>query len=103
MKQSIKNITPPIIYAFLKRILVKPKTFSPVWNTLTYKPLEGIRMFFDPSGLWQKKILNNTYDAFLFEAVNNKVPQGKIIFDIGAHIGFHSIYFARLVGSIIRQ
>jgi len=98
MKQLIKNITPPIIYAFLKKRLVKPRTFSPKWNTLTYKPVDGIQIFFDPAGPWQKKILNNTYDAFLFERLNAKALQGKVIFDIGAHIGFHSLYFARLVG-----
>ena len=55
-------------------------------------------MFFDPSGPWQKTIISNTYDTFLFEAVSATAPQGKVIFDIGAHIGFHSVYFARLVG-----
>ncbi len=98
MKQFIKNITPPFVYNLLKRILVKPQIFSPKWNTLSYEPLKGIQMFFDPSGPWQKKILDSTYDDFLFEAVEKVEPAGKIIFDIGAHIGFHTIYFARLVG-----
>lgn len=98
MKKFIKNITPPIIFSFLKRLLVKPRVFSPKWNTLTYKPLEGLQIFFDPTGPWQKTILNNTYDTFLFERLNSEKLQGKVIFDIGAHIGFHSLYFARLVG-----
>ena len=98
MKQLIKNITPPIIYALLRKLLVKPKTFSPKWNTLIYKPLEGLQIFFDPTGPWQKTILNNTYDTFLFKRLNSEALQGKIIYDIGAHIGFHSLYFARLVG-----
>lgn len=98
MKQFIKKITPPIIYMLLRKFLVKPKTFSPIWNTLTYNPLNGIQIFFDPSGLWQKKIMNNTYDKFLFDRLSKTNLEGKIVFDIGAHIGFHSIYFARLVG-----
>ncbi len=98
MKQLIKNITPPIIWEFLKRLLSKPKVFHPVWNTLTYEPLKGIQIFFDPTGPWQKNIINNTYDTFLFESLANENLQGKVIFDIGAHIGFHSLYFARLVG-----
>lgn len=98
MKQLIKNITPPIVYALLRRFLVKPKVFSPTWNTLAYKPLVGIQIFFDPTGPWQKKIINNTYDTFLFERLNTEALQGKVIYDIGAHIGFHSLYFARLVG-----
>jgi len=98
MKQLIKNITPPIVYAFLKRFLVKPRTFSPKWTTLTYEPLNGIQMFFDPTGPWQKAIIDNTYDTFLFERLHTETLRGKVIFDIGAHIGFHSLYFARLVG-----
>jgi len=98
MKKIIKNIPPPILYALLKRFLIKPRTFSPKWITLTYEPLSGIQMFFDPTGPWQKTIINNTYDTFLFRCLDAEELQGKVIFDIGAHIGFHSIYFARLVG-----
>ncbi|MEK7180176.1 MAG: FkbM family methyltransferase [Patescibacteria group bacterium] len=98
MKQLIKKITPPILYEFLKKLLVKPRIFSPIWNTLTYTPVDGIQIFFDPMGPWQKMILNNSYDTFLFERLNAETLQGKVIFDIGAHIGFHSLYFARLVG-----
>lgn len=98
MKQLIKNITPPVVYALLRRFLVKPKVFSPIWNTLTYKPLESIQIFFDPTGPWQKTILDNTYDTFLFKRLSVEKLQGKVIYDIGAHIGFHSLYFSRLVG-----
>ncbi len=98
MKQLIKNITPPVVYALLKRLFTKPRTFSPKWTTLTYEPLNGIQMFFDPTGPWQKAIIDNTYDAFLFERLNTETLHEKVIFDIGAHIGFHSLYFARLVG-----
>ncbi|MBI3442695.1 MAG: FkbM family methyltransferase [Candidatus Sungbacteria bacterium] len=79
-------------------MLLKPKEFSPVWNTLAYAPMEGIRIFFDPAGPWQKKIIDNTYDSFLFERLHAENLQGKVIFDIGAHVGFHSLYFSRLVG-----
>lgn len=98
MKQFIKQITPPIIYKFLRKLLVKPKTFFPIWNTLKYKPLDGTQIFFDPSGQWQKTIINNTYDKFIFDRLSKMDLEGKIFFDIGAHIGFHSIYFAKLIG-----
>jgi FkbM family methyltransferase len=98
MKRIIKNFTPPIIYALLRKLLVKPRTFSPQWNTLDYKPVSGIKIFFDPTGPWQKTILDNTYDSFLFKRLDTNKLQGKIVYDIGAHIGFHSLYFARLVG-----
>lgn len=98
MKKFIKNIAPPILYSFLRGIFVKPRSFSPRWVTLEYEPLKGVQMFFDPTGPWQKTIVDNTYDTFLFERLNSERLQGKVIYDIGAHIGFHSFYFARLVG-----
>lgn len=98
MKNFLKEITPPFLYAFLRKHLIKPRTFSPTWNTLTYKPLNGVQIFFDPTGPWQKTILDNTYDTFLFKRLDAYKLEGKVIYDIGAHIGFHSLYFARLVG-----
>ncbi len=98
MKQILKAIIPPIIWEFSKKLLVKPRVFYPTWNTLEYEPLKGIQIFFDPTGPWQKTIINNTYDSFLFESLAKENLDGKIVFDIGAHIGFHSLYFARLVG-----
>lgn len=98
MKKLLKEITPPVLYNFLRKNLVKPRTFSPTWNTLTYKPLEGVQIYFDPTGPWQKTILSNTYDSFLFNRLNAYNLEGKVAYDIGAHIGFHSLYFARLVG-----
>ncbi len=99
MKEFLKSITPPILYALLRKLLVKPRTFSPSWNTLTYKPVDGIQIYFDPTGPWQKTILNNAYDTFLFKRLDAYKLEGKVVYDIGAHIGFHSLYFARLVGS----
>lgn len=98
MKKIIKNIIPPIIFYFLKKIFVKNKIFHPKWTTLTYKPLNGLQIFFDPNGPWQKNIIENNYDTFLFKRLESEKLEGKIIFDIGAHIGFHSFYFAKLVG-----
>lgn len=98
MKKIIKNITPPIVYNLLRMVFIKPIVYSPKWCTINYRPLNGFQIFFDPNGPWQKTIINNTYDTFLFERLKSETLDGKIIFDIGAHIGFHSFYFAKLVG-----
>lgn len=102
MKEKIiifaKKITPPIVYELLKKIILGRKKYSPKWNTLKYKPMDGVKMFFDPEGLWQRKMMIGTYDTFLFDTIKSMPHKGKIVYDIGAHIGFHSFYFARLVG-----
>lgn len=97
IKKFSKNMIPPIFYEFIRQ-KIKTKKFRPIWNELKYKPLNGIKLFFDPTGPWQKKMLEGSYDSFLFDRLKTMNLEGKIIFDIGAHIGYHSIYFSRLVG-----
>jgi len=82
----------------IARALRPARTYKPIWNTLSFAPLTGVRLFFDPTGSWQKKIMSGDYDTFLFEAVSTLKPEGKVIYDIGSHIGFHTLYFAQLVG-----
>lgn len=99
MKNIIKNITPPIIWNYLQSLFLNKKC-HPKWNTFTYKPMNGIRMFFDPSGKnWQSKMMDGSYDFYIFKSLAQMKLQGKVIYDVGAHIGFHSLYFARLVGN----
>ncbi len=97
MKEFIKKNF-PLVFAKLKALRPKPKILLPKWNTLTYEPMKGVKMFFAPTGAWQKKYLNNSYDKFFFNRLKKMNLRGKTIYDIGAHIGFHSFYFARLVG-----
>ena len=99
MKNLIKNITPPFLYSWLRRIFVKPPVYIPEWITLSYEPMVGVKMFFDPKGPWQKRLLVDSYDSFFFDRLKKIDLKGKTIYDIGAHVGFHSLYFARLVGS----
>ena len=98
MKEFLKNITPPIVWNVVRSLFLKKK-LHPIWNTLDYDPLKGIKLFLDPSGAWQKKMIDGSYDQFLFDRIKGKDLRGKVIYDIGAHIGYHSLYFARLVGS----
>ena len=86
------------MYQFFRKLLLKDKVYAAKWNTLTYKPMDGFQIFFDPTGPWQKKIMDNTYDTFLFNRLHSEKMEGKVVYDIGAHIGFHSFYFAKLVG-----
>ncbi len=48
-----------------------------------------------------EQLRNGLYEAFLFEHLHSRQIdlQGKIVWDIGAHVGYHSLMFATLVGS----
>jgi FkbM family methyltransferase len=99
MKRILKQVTPPLIFSAFKKILQKPATYTPVWNTFSYAPMEKVTMYFDPKGPWQQKLLSDKYDAYIFNRLKSLNLSGKTIFDVGAHIGFHSFYFSQLVGS----
>lgn len=66
-------------------------------RTINGGVLKGARLFVDPDGAW-KDMLSGTYDSFFFEYLRKLGVEGKTIFDIGSHIGYHALAFARLVG-----
>lgn len=50
------------------------------------------------SGSWQEMI-EGKFDAFLFEALaRDGSIEGKTVWDVGAHFGYHTLCFARLIG-----
>jgi hypothetical protein len=65
MKKLILLILPPVIFGILRRILKKSHTQKPQWNTFTYEPMKGVKMYFDPTGPWQKKLLSSEYDNYI--------------------------------------
>ena len=56
-------------------------------------------LYMYPKGDWQEKMLEESYDKELFDAIRKYNLEGKTIYDIGSHIGYHSIFFSKLVGS----
>ena len=59
--------------------------------------LTGARLFVDPDGAW-KDMLSGAYDSFFFEYLKRLDLAGKTVLDIGSHIGYHTLAFAKLVG-----
>lgn len=81
---------------FLKKIFgIK---LVPQWSRVKVGMLKDVWLYFYPEGEWQKKMLAEDYDKELFDSIRNLNLKGKTIFDIGSHIGYHSIFFSRLVG-----
>lgn len=74
--------------------------YHPQWYTITAGPLQGRSFFLDPKDqYWQKDILEGTYDRFFFQFLEHCELRGATVLDIGAHIGYHTLYFAHLVGA----
>lgn len=100
MKKIAKEILPPFIHEALRKLFYRDKyKYNPTWHTIKGGILKGRQIFIDPAdGLWQKDMLEGRYDKFLFDYLKNLNMKGKIVFEIGAHIGFHAMTFAELVG-----
>lgn len=104
-----ENYIPPVIFKSLKNSLLYKKSkptlkkifgtkLIPQWNKINTGILKDYWLYFYPFGDWQEMMLNETYDKELFDAIRKINLQGKTIFDIGSHIGYHSIFFSKLVG-----
>lgn len=78
---------------------VQQLMYSPTWKTIQHGPGKGIHLFFDDSGEIGKEMIQGTYDDYFFESIRSEKPEGKTIFDVGAHIGYDSLIFAALVKS----
>ena len=50
MKHILKQIMPPLVFSVFKKILRKPTTYVPMWNTFSYAPMKNVTLYFDPKG-----------------------------------------------------
>ncbi|MFZ2303670.1 MAG: FkbM family methyltransferase [Minisyncoccia bacterium] len=108
VKFVIKQITPPIVisiikknkvYIFSRRFISRSVAYkyTPTWRKITEGALSGCNFFADSQGIASNMIAGN-YDYFFTDYIKRINLEGKIIFDIGAHIGFDTLFFAKAVG-----
>jgi FkbM family methyltransferase len=104
-----ESLVPPIMLAPIKRtglyrsIAKRADNFTSVPPaeivTVSEGLLQGFKLKFNPHGTWQKEMLSGHYDHELFSALEKMDLKGKVVYDIGAHICYHSLAFAKIVGS----
>lgn len=63
-------------------------------------PLSGQRLFLAPKkGLFWQDMILGVYDQFIYDWLAKHLQlSGKVVWDIGAHVGYHSLSFAAFVG-----
>jgi FkbM family methyltransferase len=74
---------------------------SPRWARVAAGPLAGGQLFLDPGApaYWEREMLAGTFDPFIYETLAAwGRAQGGVFWDVGAHIGYHSLCFAALAG-----
>lgn len=59
-------------------------------------PLQGYRMCVDWSRY--RSFVYGTWEPKMIEVVAEIVKEGTIVIDVGAHVGYYSLYFAKRVG-----
>jgi FkbM family methyltransferase len=114
IKKTVRSvllaIAPTFTYPILRKIVTSPLAlflerntplsfFSPNWNEIKSGPFKGISVYYDASSnFWTGEAVNGMHDSEIFDFVLKRKLKGKTIFDIGAHIGFNSLCFAKIVG-----
>jgi FkbM family methyltransferase len=48
--------------------------------------------------LYKLELLLGTYESRTVRRYRSLIPPGAVVFDVGAHVGYHTLRFARLVG-----
>jgi len=78
------------------------KTIAATWVRIRDGPLRQHELLLAPESpaLWNREMLEGRYDSFLYDALaqSGVKIEAATIWDVGAHIGYHSLCFASLVG-----
>jgi len=97
--QRIFTISPLVIYRFIVQS-IRSNMGTPHAHAIKSGPLKGIVLWVN---LWRdqafKSMVDGQYDAFIYQDKHVIKAKGQNIWDIGAHIGYHSLGFARVVGN----
>ena len=104
----VRQVIPPIIfsalrksplYAYIRKFISKLSEDKHVasWHTITAGELAGYELYVDSHGMF-KEMIEGTYDTFFSDYLKKLNLEGKTIIDIGAHIGFDALFFAKAVG-----
>lgn len=103
MKINLRDFIPPIIFTsgFYARLINTKRAFrneKSIPIKVTSGDLEGYTLKLNPHGAWQHEMISGVYDHELFSQIKSLNLKDKVIYDIGAHIGYHSLAFAVISG-----
>lgn len=70
------------------------------WLIVEEGILKGYEIFGDPKSDLTQKVISGKYESFLFDGLKEAEIQlnGKTIWDVGAHFGYHTLSFSSAVG-----
>lgn len=99
IKKIIYLFVPPFFYNLIRALNIFSKLIcKPSWNEVTEGHLKGYFLYIPNRLPSFKAMLNGTYDKFFWDFISSINIDNASIIDIGGHIGYHAMNFAKLVG-----
>lgn len=95
MKKIAKQILPPFILNILKIIFARKSKAE--WQIIKGGNLFNRSIYID--AYLHKEMVKGDYDQFFSNYLSKLDLKGKVVYEIGAHIGYHAMQFAQLVGA----
>src|SRR5690554_7676504 len=92
------HMSPSRISHFVKQKLTTPVDAE--WHEIKGGILSGTQILLRPAASQEfREIIAGTYDSYLYDTLLDTADlTGKVVWDVGAHIGYHTLGFAQLVG-----
>jgi FkbM family methyltransferase len=82
------------------RLIQKPvKQPVPDWHRIKAGQLIHHKLYVNAESELFNEMIEGTYDAFFWNAIQPDKLKNSTIIDIGGHIGFHTMNFAKITGS----
>lgn len=96
LRQKLRKILPA------RKKMPSPASDLPQWVRIPAGILQGYRLFLIPNSPvdWQRDMVDGCFDAHIYRILNEQpVLRNKVVWDVGAHIGYHTLGMATLVGA----
>lgn len=94
IKKIAKQALPPFMTAVIRKTVAKKSIAD--WHIIESGNLKSREIFVD--GTLHKEFVEGNYDQFFSNYLSKLDLRGKVVFEVGAHIGYHAMQFAQLVG-----
>jgi FkbM family methyltransferase len=99
--ERLWNMSPASFYRGLHK-RIEEKRAGSHWESIQRGPLKGVELYLPPSGPVWEEMISGYYDEFLYKALEGvRSPSGANVWDIGAHVGYHSLSFAARGASVL--
>jgi FkbM family methyltransferase len=74
------------------------KSTRPHWLIVRDGWFKNGKLLVNKNNFYYNEMIEGSYDNYLYNGIERKDFSGKLMIDIGGHIGYHTLCFSRMVG-----